>query len=248
MNLLVDIGNTLSKVALAESGRVIECLRAERLSPEFLEEVLDRYPALSGAILCAVREYDPAVESLLRARVERTLRFGHRTPLPIANRYATPATLGLDRLAAAVGAYTIFPRRNVLIVDFGSAITIDFLNERGEYLGGNISPGAALRFRSLNRFTEQLPLCELPETETALLGDDTRSAIRSGVVNGIVFEIGKYIEALEKTADNLKVVFTGGDGKYFAEKLKNTIFVDPDLVFKGLNEVLEHNHNAESAQ
>ena len=248
MNLLMDIGNTLCKLALTEAGRVTERLRTEDLSPAFLEKVLDGHPGLTGAVVCAVRECDPEVERLLRSRVERTVRFGHDTPLPIVNRYATPATLGLDRLAAAVGAYTIFPRQNVLIVDFGSAITVDFLNAKGEYLGGNISPGATLRFRSLHRFTDHLPLCELPGTDTSLLGDSTLSAIRNGVVNGIVFEIGSYLEILEKSADNLKVVFTGGDGKYFAEKLKNTIFVDPDLVFKGLNEVLEHDHNAESAQ
>ena len=158
MNLAIDIGNSLAKLAVIENGQVVDFLKTDRPDAAFVAGVLDANPAIDAAIAISCRTADSEVESLLRRRLRRFLRFDRSVPVPIENRYATPETLGPDRLAAAVGAWTLYPGRNILIVDFGTAITIDFVTERGEYLGGNISPGADTRFRALNRFTDTLPL------------------------------------------------------------------------------------------
>ena len=242
MNLAIDIGNSLAKLAVIENGQVVDFLKTDRPDAAFVAGVLDANPAIDAAIAISCRTADSEVESLLRRRLRRFLRFDRSVPVPSENRYATPETLGPDRLAAAVGAWTLYPGRNILIVDFGTAITIDFVTERGEYLGGNISPGADTRFRALNRFTDTLPLCSFPQQEKpTLLGDSTRSAIESGVVNGIVYEIEGYIRDLEQRYEDLRIVFTGGESDFFAKRLKNTIFATYDLVAYGLNRILEYN-------
>ena len=149
MNLAIDIGNSLAKLAVIENGQVVDFLKTDRPDAAFVAGVLDANPAIDAAIAISCRTADSEVESLLRRRLRRFLRFDRSVPVPIENRYASPETLGPDRLAAAVGAWTLYPGRNILIVDIGPAITIDFVTERGEYLGGNISPGADTRFRAL---------------------------------------------------------------------------------------------------
>ena len=239
MNLAIDIGNSLAKLAVIENGQVVDFLKTDRPDAAFVAGVLDANPAIDAAIAISCRTADSEVETG-KAYILSTL--DGSVPVPIENRYATPETLGPDRLAAAVGAWTLYPGRNILIVDFGTAITIDFVTERGEYLGGNISPGADTRFRALNRFTDTLPLCSFPQQEKpTLLGDSTRSAIESGVVNGIVYEIEGYIRDLEQRYEDLRIVFTGGESDFFAKRLKNTIFATYDLVAYGLNRILEYN-------
>ena len=148
--------------------------------------------------------------------------------------------MGPDRLAAAVGAATLYPNSDVLIVDFGTAITCDLVSAEGEFLGGNISPGATLRFRALHQFTHRLPQCELIDREI-FMGRDTVSAIEGGVVNGIVYEVEGYIRDLEKRYPSLRIIFTGGDSNFFAKRVKKTIFATYDLVAYGLNRILEYN-------
>jgi len=147
---------------------------------------------------------------------------------------------GADRLAAAVGANTIYPNSDILIVDFGTAITIDVVSG-GEFLGGNITPGAAIRFKALHHFTKKLPLCSLNDNPTELFGNTSVSAIECGVVNGIVYEIEGYIRDLQRKYSDLRIIFTGGDSNFFAKRLKNTIFATYDLVAYGLNRILEYN-------
>lgn len=152
--------------------------------------------------------------------------------------------MGRDRLAAAVGANAIYPENDVLIFDFGTAITIDIVTKEGEFLGGNISPGVQSRFRALHDYTARLPLLSMPGdpgVAIPLVADSTDDAITSGVINGIQFEIEGYIEQLSASHDSLKIIFTGGDGIFFAKRLKNTIFATYDLVVHGLNRILEYN-------
>jgi type III pantothenate kinase len=144
-----------------------------------------------------------------------------------------------------VGAYTICPEKNVLVIDAGTAITYDIVTAKGEFLGGNISQGVDIRFKSLNKYTSRLPLLERPEDTPPLLGSSTLEAIQSGIVNGLLFEMDGFIEAMSKEHPKLQVVLTGGDAKYFVGKLKNSIFVDPNLNLLGLNRILEHNADRE---
>lgn len=242
MNLTIDIGNTCTKLTVIENGQVVDFFRTDTLSEMNIEQLLDNFPAITGAILISAQQGEiiEAIEALLRRRVQHFIHFGHGVAVLIRNGYATPETLGPDRLAAAVGAATLYPNSDVLIVDFGTAITCDLVSAEGEFLGGNISPGAALRFRALHQFTHRLPQCELIDREI-FMGRDTVSAIEGGVVNGIVYEVEGYIRDLEKRYPSLRIIFTGGDSNFFAKRVKKTIFATYDLVAYGLNRILEYN-------
>jgi type III pantothenate kinase len=200
---------------------------------------------LKGAIISSVVNYSREIIDYLSNLYGTCIELNHATPLPLENRYATPETLGYDRIAAAVGAYTICPGKNVLVIDAGTAITYDIVTSRGEFLGGNISQGIEIRFKSLNKYTNRLPHLERPEAVPPLVGSTTREAIQSGIVNGLLFEMDGFIGAFTKKYPKLQVVLTGGDAKYFVGKLKNSIFVDPNLNLIGLNRILEHNAERE---
>jgi type III pantothenate kinase len=185
MNLAIDIGNTLAKAAVIDGGQVVDIYKAEAFGTDYLEKIFRRYPAIDRAILVSTRGGEEALAEWLRERVKQLVRFDHTTPVPIKNGYKTPETLGLDRLAAAVGAVALHPGTAALVVDFGTAITIDLVSADGEFRGGNISPGASARFRALHEFTGKLPLRTLTEA-TEELGTSSFSAIESGVINGIL--------------------------------------------------------------
>ena len=212
----------------------------ENITVNRLKEIYDQNPGITAAILCSTRLCDPDIEEFLSSNIQHFIYLDGNTPTPLKNRYATPSTLGPDRLAAAVGAATIAPGEDLLVVDFGSAITIDSVSAAGEYLGGNISPGMAMRYKALHELTDKLPLCPEPYTPSET-SDNTLSAISNGVAMGIVFEIEGYLARYVQAGKNPKVFFTGRDAFYFADKLKNTIFADCDLVLKGLNRIIEYN-------
>ena len=226
-------------MAVIDGDQIVDTFKSKEVSVDDLEAVLAAYPHVKAAMMISARGEQAVLETFLQSRLKRYLRFDHSVSLPIGNLYETPETLGPDRLAAAVGANALYPETNVLIVDFGTAITIDMVSERNEYLGGNISPGAATRFRALHEFTQKLPHCALTE-KTKLLGSNSLEAIESGVINGIVYEIEGYIERLKQKYSDLRIIFTGGEGNFFAKRLKNPIFATYDLVAYGLNRILEY--------
>lgn len=240
MNLAIDIGNTHVKAAVFDGEQLVETFKSREAEDAFVAMIFEAYPAIGGAILASVRTDSAGFEDAVRKRVKNYMRFDADTRIPITNLYATPESLGADRLAAAVGANAIYPGNNVMIVDFGTAITIDVVTSAGEFLGGNISPGVDTRFRALHDYTSNLPLCE-NTGRTVLLGSTSEEAICSGVVNGVLYEIEGYIMRLDEEFEDLKIIFTGGDGKYFAKRLKNTIFATYDLVVHGLNRIMEYN-------
>ena len=246
MNLTVDIGNSSAKAALFDEGRLVEVitnyeLRITNAAPDELPEIVDR------AIVVSTRgEAAAEIEEDVRRRAKFFVRLDHTTPVPVKNLYATPETLGADRLAAAVGAVALQPGRTMLVVDFGTAITYDIVTAGGEYLGGNISPGAAMRFRALHEFTDALPLCGFPDAADdtpEFPARDTKTAIESGVVAGIVAETEYRIEEARKKFGDVGVIFTGGDAEFFAGRVKFPIFAVSDLVFQGLNAILDYNAN-----
>ncbi len=251
MNLVLDIGNSRIKAAVLNRGEVVERLILGDGWRDELETVLAKYPAIDGSIACSTREGQHPAEDFLAEHTRRFIRFGSRIPTPLKNIYRTPDTLGPDRLAAAVGAHTLYPGRNLLVMDFGTALTIDMVTAGGEYLGGNISPGVSMRFRALNDYTGRLPLLQMENgkwkmgneagAEGTVLGGSTAEAIESGVVNGIIFELEGYISRMSSKFGELMPIFTGGEAKFFENKLKSTIFANYDLVFIGLNTILEYN-------
>lgn len=239
MNLIIEQGNTSSKVAIYDSGASIYYNVYKKLSSVELGALLDEYPIDKG-IFSSVIDLDDALIEYLKSRLNHFLFFDDEVKLPIEIEYLTPRTLGKDRIAAVVGANWIKPNQDLLVIDAGTAITYELLEASGKYKGGNISPGMTTRFKALNQFTKKLPLVNETE-DVPFLGRDTTSAIQAGVVNGIVFEMDGYIDALKVEYPSLLVFLTGGHSFYFERRLKNTIFADINLVLTGLNRILEYN-------
>lgn len=239
MNLIIEQGNTLSKVAVYENGRMKSSFMYKSLDIPTLANLFDKY-AFKRGIFSSVINKDEKIISYLKDRLKDFIFLDEKVSLPIEIGYTTPSTLGKDRVAAVVGAYTERPGQNILVIDAGTAITYEVLEASGKYLGGNISPGMTTRFRALNQFTKKLPLVT-EEGEIPFIGTSTDTAIRSGVVNGIVYEMDGYINVLKVKYPDLFVFLTGGHSFYFERRLKNSIFVDINLVFGGLNRILEYN-------
>lgn len=238
MNLVIDVGNTFTKIAIFDKKEIVYNNKITSIDVSTLKVILAMFPQIKSAILSSVVTNTIGAELFLESVFDdKFIKFNSETPTRVINLYKTPLTLGADRLAAAEGALELFGSNVVImVVDLGSAITIDLV-EYGKYLGGNISPGAVLRFKALNNFTARLPLCELTE-DISLFGGTTNEAIVNGVTNSILFEIERYIAILNDKYGDVKIIFTGGDANYFANKLKNTIFAYSELVLFGLNKVL----------
>lgn len=241
MNLVLDLGNSYGKIAVCEGSNVIEAAVYDRISSREISYFHSRYAGIRGVIVSSVVNDSREMIDYLGNLFDTCIELNHNTPIPILNRYRTPETLGYDRIAAAVGAYTIYPGKTVLVIDAGTAITYDVVTSEGEYLGGNISPGLEIRFKSLNKYTNRLPQLERPVENPPLVGGSTKEAIQAGIVNGILFEMDGFIGAISQDHPKLQIVLTGGDAKYFEGKLKSSIFVHLNLNLIGLNRILEHN-------
>lgn len=237
-NLLIDIGNTSAKFTLSQGGDFGEIYRADRDSLIASIEDIIKGSEVDITAISSVVGYDEELVAYLNTISKRVIILNSETELPVTIAYKTPPSLGADRIAAAVAVAIRYPGEKCLIFDFGTAITIDFLSEDGILKGGNISPGMNMRFKALNKFTKKLPLCEKP-VSVKDIGDTTRGAIEAGVVLGIMFEVEGY---LQKYQDH-KVIFSGGDALYFAEKLKNPIFAVFNLVLIGLSYIADYHAN-----
>jgi type III pantothenate kinase len=241
-NLCVDIGNSLAKFCIFRENKLLQKEIRASFNEKSILELLEKFPQTENMIVCSVRGSNLKIRKNVLKKFNNVIEFNETTPIPVENLYATKETLGRDRLAAIVGANNMFPASNVLVVDAGTAITFDFINSKEQYLGGNISPGLSMRFKALHHFTGKLPLLE-PNDDFTLLAKNTTGAIRSGVINGMIFEIEGYIHSLKEKHKGLKTILTGGDAIFFDKKLKNTIFVDQNLVLTGLNRIIEYNVN-----
>jgi type III pantothenate kinase len=240
MNLVIDIGNTRTKFTVFNRGEEMISVPLDELRPSHINVLLDEHPAIDKAIVCAVKDYSPELKLCLNERFNTFIELNENTALPIENLYGSKETLGKDRLAAAVGAAHLYPGVNKLVIDSGTAITYDLVNDRNQYLGGNISPGLDMRYKALNHFTGRLPLVEYQEFPK-LFGQTTTEAIQAGVQLGLIFEVDNAINAFKEFYKNLYVIITGGNIKIFDKKLKNSFFANYNLIAIGLNRILEHN-------
>ena len=240
-NLVVDAGNTSIKMFLFDKGEIahsLKCCAIDELLPTLESAVpLD---SIGKCIVSSVSIEQETIASVFRPFFPIML-FCPSLRFPITIRYGTPNTLGSDRVAAVVGAAKCYPKRNVLVIDSGTAITYDILTAHGEYLGGNISPGLNTRFRALHNFTGKLPLLQLDNSMEGLFGTNTKEAIALGVQNGILYEVEATIREFARRFDDLLVVFTGGDSFFFENRINFSNFAEPYLVAFGLNEILEFN-------
>jgi type III pantothenate kinase len=246
MKLVIDIGNTRTKVGFFEKSTLVDLQILEDLSATRLENLINshsikqpQFLPVKHSILGSVRNYPDEIRNLLVSRYQ-FIELNPDVPLPIKLKYQTPETLGKDRIALAVAGSGTFPDCNVLIIGAGTCITYDFINRNKEYFGGAISPGIRMRFKALNTFTDKLPLVSLID-HSELVGNSTESSIRSGVLNGVVAEVNGIIERYVDQFTDLKIILTGGDANYFDKRLKNNIFANSNLVLEGLNMILDYN-------
>ncbi len=237
MNLIaIDVGNTSIK-AYIESSNSHFHYKSEHI--DTLLEFISPFTVDTFSIIVSNVRNDYEIENILK-KARHSLYLNHTTPLPIKNLYQSPESLGVDRIASAVGAFSLFKNCPCLIIDAGTAITIDILNGNGEYLGGAISPGIETRFKALHHFTGKLPQLE-KSNFVSYPGKTTVESIQTGVVLGVINEIEKYInDFLEKYPEG-KTIITGGDSLYLVKFIKKTIFAEPDLVVKGLINILKYN-------
>ncbi len=235
-NLIIDQGNTSCKVSLYENDNEVFTRHFAELHTDDLLAIKEE-THWSQAILSTVIGENKELNQWMEKNSERFVFLDEHTPLPIGNLYKTPETLGKDRLAVCVGANYLQPNHNLLVIDAGTAITYDIVNAGNNYVGGNISLGIDMRFKALNTFTKKLPLVDTEE-EVILTGSDTKEAIRSGVVNGLTYEINGFIDSFRAVYPNLLVFLTGGNAKYFEKRIKNCNFVVPNLLSLGLNRIL----------
>ena len=243
MNLVIDIGNTLVKVAVFENDNFII---KDTFNNEFffqkIEELLKKYPTISHFVISSVGDFDLNSLNVYENRVQLYFITREKTKFPFQNLYATPNTLGIDRMVLSSGAVLTFPKQNRLIIDAGTCITYDFIDDNDNYLGGAISPGIKIRYESLSQQTAHLPFLskELPES---LIGNSTKNAIHSGVVNGILFEIDGFISQISIPNAKFITILSGGDADFLAERLKNTIFANPNFLLESLHKTFQYNQN-----
>ncbi len=243
MNLCIDQGNSRTKVALmTDEGKMINHFIYKQSAD--VERLLDLYD-ITDSIISSVVNIEAAVVNTLHRRSQHFVLFDHNTPVPIINCYDTPQTLGQDRLAAAVGAKSLCPNENLLIIDAGSAITYDFVSDKGEYMGGNIAPGLKMRFTMLQRMTKKLPLVEVEENELIpLFGKNTRDAIAAGVIRGVAYEVKGYMRTLGEKVPHFQTFLTGGNAPFILNNVrtsrteKREIRYEKNLVLTGLNTIL----------
>ena len=238
MNLIIDIGNSFTKVYLYSNG-VPKFFKIINNLDELKNSIVLYFKEISHVIVSDVKR--DKIENVLSMFKGKLIFLVKECSFPFKSRYKTMNSLGEDRIALVNSAFKKFPNENVLIIDLGTCITYDFLVEKGEYLGGLISPGFEMRYKSLNFYTANLPLIKKIEVRDNVIGDSTQTSIQSGVYFGIINEINSNINLFSKNYKNLKVIITGGNSKILSKKIKNTIFADQYFLADGLNYLLDYN-------
>jgi type III pantothenate kinase len=229
--LCFDFGNTRIKCAVFVDGEFVKEQVLADDKEDTIRGLVEQYHP-DRSILSSVIDHNPAMEDLLR-QTTSFHKLDHHSRVPITTPVGKPETIGADRLALVVAAVTLFPGKNNLVIGLGSAITYNYVNKYNEFVGGGISPGMEMRFKSLQTFTAKLPLVKA-DWNFPLAGYDTRTNILSGVILGMAKEVDGIIEAYEEKYDNFNVLLSGGDAVYFTRHLKKKIFADPYLIYKGL--------------
>lgn len=242
VNLVIDVGNTHIKVALFKGDKlVLKEVCDAVFCKDVLQELKQQHVTLKHAIISAVGKLNQELFSWIKTNF-KTVVLDSKTTIPFKNNYTTPKTLGVDRIALVSAAAIQFPNKNCLIIDTGSCITYDFIDSKKQYLGGAISPGVNMRYRSLNTFTENLPLLE-KRNYKKIIGTTTEEAIHIGVVHGILNEIAGFISRYNRKYKDLTIILTGGDADFLLDSLNFNIFANSNFLLEGLNHILELNKN-----
>jgi type III pantothenate kinase len=239
MILVIDVGNTRIKGAVFEGAILLEIFVFTKIElQKNIEIILKKFEKVSDLVVSSVGD----VEKLSFLAFENMLNvhfISNTDPFPFQNKYATPQTLGIDRMVLAAGATLQFPNQNRLVIDAGTCVTYDFIDQDNNYLGGAITPGLRLRYESLHNYTAKLPLLALENPEN-LIGNSTSDSIHSGVVNGLVYEIDGFINEYRARYLNFIIILTGGDTDFLAKRLKNTIFANSNFLLESLNQTFQY--------
>jgi len=240
INLCIDWGNTSVKASVFQDERLVEIKAFPGADAEAeIASLINTHKPVK-AILASVTNHPTSVEDMVKGQVKSYIKLDGNTRLPVMSAYATPETLGADRLALAVGAWAVYPEKNTLIVNVGTCITYNFTQKNKTFRGGAISPGLHMRLKAMHEFTDKLPLVPV-EGELILLGYDTATCMRSGAVYGIATEIDGIVNEYASQYQDFNAILTGGDAAFFAGKLKSKIFADSELLSRGLNLILNYN-------
>ena len=240
MNLIIDAGNTMVKYAVFNKEDIV--FKQQTTADEVLltaKKICDDYPRIGRCIFSSVNTLNEKIIPLLSVFCE-VIHLDSSTPTPFKNSYASPRTLGVDRIALATAAFYQNPKGNTLVIDAGTCVTYDMINDYGEYLGGAISPGLRMRYKALHGQTARLPLLE-PVDLLDFIGNTSETSVHSGVLNGLQHEIDGFVDQYKSRFVDLTVILTGGDAHFLSKRLKNTIFADSNFLLKGLNYLLEYN-------
>ena len=239
MLLAIDVGNTRIKSAVFENDIILnQAIFSKEELEKKIKKILENFPKVTHLVVASVGNLDK--DDFLKIDERLKIDFiSHENRFPFENLYATPKTLGIDRLVLSSGAVLQFKNQNRLVIDAGTCITYDFINEHNQYLGGAISPGLRLRYEALHNFTAKLPLLTLENPEN-FIGNSTNKSIHSGVVNGVVHEIDGFINQYKVRYSKFTIILTGGDAVFLAKRLKNTIFANSNFLLESLNHTFQY--------
>ena len=238
MNLVVDIGNTILKLGLFKKNVLINYFEFDNNYYENIRNILESNSVLNS-IISNVSDPENKIIQLLKIKT-KFIPFDSSLKTPFTNKYTSKKTLGQDRIALVSSSVKLYPNEYVLIIDCGSCITYDFINNKNEFIGGAISPGLLMRYKALNNFTSNLPLLK-PKKINYIIGDNSEKSIHSGIINGITAELNGMIDSYKKEYKKIRIILTGGDSKFLSSKIKNTIFANSNFLFLGLNHLIEFN-------
>ncbi|TDE45428.1 type III pantothenate kinase [Flavobacterium rhamnosiphilum] len=239
MILVVDVGNTRIKGAVFEDAILFEIFVFSKMElQKNIENILKKFEKITDLVVSSVGDVEKQSFSAYN-KVLNVHFLSHEDPFPFYNCYATPKTLGIDRMVLAAGATLEFPNQNRLVIDAGTCVTYDFIDQENNYLGGAIAPGLRLRYEALHNFTAKLPLLSL-ESPKDFIGTSTSESIHSGVVNGFVYEIDGFIDEYKARYSNFIIILTGGDTDFLAKRLKNTIFANSNFLLESLNQTFQY--------
>lgn len=239
MILTIDVGNTRIKGAVIENDTVLEVFIFKISGLQNgIENCLKKFDSITHLVVASVGNLDKNDFLSFQNRL-KIVFISHQDRFPFVNTYETPLTLGIDRMVLSAGSVLAFPAQNRLVIDAGTCITYDFVDENDHYLGGAISPGLRLRYEALHQYTAKLPLLSL-EDPGNFIGKSTNNSIHSGVVNGVIGEIDGFINRYSSDYPKFTIILTGGDAEFLAKRLKNTIFANSNFLLESLNRLFQY--------
>lgn len=240
--LCIDWGNSLVKIALFDQNDKLTekyTLQPDEVIDMLHKQIVPRR-SFDGAIVSSVTNQHGELVSALQEITPNVIVLNSGTKVPLLNAYSSSETLGADRIALACAAQSEYPNKNNLVVCVGTCITYNFVGKNKTFRGGAISPGVQMRLNAMHEFTERLPAVKV-DGDLMLIGFDTATGMRSGAVLGTTAEIDGIIAMYEAQYPDFNAILTGGDASLFVGKLKSKIFADPEIVLKGLNQILKYN-------